>query len=195
EETALRNKGRQHIAGVDEAGKGSWAGPIVAGAVILPPDFKPSIINDSKKLTPKQREKMFVHIARNAVAWAVAVIPAETIDRIGIKKANIMALEQAVKKLHIAPHAVLVDAVKIKVGRKPVKAIIDGDAIVLTIAAASIVAKVVRDTLMDGEHRLYPQYDFRRHKGYGTAKHAQLLKRYGLSPIHRRSFKPMRDLR
>lgn len=194
EEQALWAKGQTHVAGADEAGKGSWAGPIVAAAVILPPDFDAKIVNDSKVLSPKQREKMFVHIVHRAVSWAVAVIPSEYIDRRGIKEANVKVLEQAVRKLHIKPHAVLVDAVKITPGKKPVKAIIDGDAKVLCIAAASILAKVARDALMQGEHRLYPHYDFPKHKGYGTDGHLKALKKHGLSPIHRRSFHPMKTM-
>lgn len=191
EEQTLRQRGWKHVAGVDEAGKGSWAGPIVAGAVILSAEFIPKIVNDSKVLTPRQREKMFVHITRTAVAWSVGVVSHEQIDQKGIQWANIKAMHHALQGLHVFPDAVLVDAIKLKYGRRPVKAIIDGDAKVLSIAAASIVAKVVRDALMDGEHRLYPQYGFNIHKGYGTAKHLAALTKYGPSPIHRRSFRPM----
>ncbi len=191
EEKALRQQGYQKIAGTDEAGKGSWAGPIVAGAVILSEDFAPKQVNDSKVLSPKQREKMFVHVTRTAIAWAVGVVDHTVIDRRGIQFANVTALEQALKNLHIQPDAILVDAVKLKHGRRPVKAIIDGDAKVLSIAAASIVAKVVRDALMTGQHRLYPEYHFDIHKGYGTAGHQVAIKKFGYSPIHRMSFRPM----
>lgn len=194
EERALRQRGHLMIAGVDEAGKGSWAGPLVAAAVILPVDFEARLVNDSKQLTPKMREKMFVHVTRQAVSWAVGVVPSQYIDRHGIVAANKKAILDALKRLHVRPQAVLVDAVKITYGKKPVKAIIDGDAKVLSIAAASIVAKVVRDELMNGEHRLYPQYEFHQHKGYGTSRHHALLKRHGLSPIHRRSFRPIKEL-
>jgi ribonuclease HII len=192
EESALRKQGHRLIAGADEAGKGSWAGPIVAAAVILSPDFAPKIVNDSKQLTELQRQRMFVHITRNSVSWAVGVVSSQEIDHKGIVAANKKALLTALKKLHIRPQAILVDAVKLKVGKKPVKAIIHGDAKVLSIAAASIVAKVVRDALMVGQHRLYPQYEFAQHKGYGTARHGALLKQHGPSPIHRRSFSPLR---
>lgn len=191
EEKALWSAGHRHIAGVDEAGKGAWAGPLVAAAVILPVDFNPLNVNDSKLLTPNQREKLFVHITRHSVSWAVSVVSAKYIDQYGIVPANKKALLDAIKKLHIKPHAVLVDAVKIKHGKKPVKAIIDGDAISLTIAAASIVAKVVRDALMIGEHRLHPLYEFHLHKGYGTPRHHALLKQHGASSIHRHSFRPL----
>jgi ribonuclease HII len=195
EESALRKQGHQFIAGADEAGKGSWAGPIVAAAVILPPDFLPKMVNDSKKLTEPQRQKMFVHVTRHAISWAVGVVSSQEIDQKGIVAANKKALLAALKKLHVRPQAILVDAVKIKVGRKPVKAIVHGDAKVLSIAAASIVAKVVRDALMVGQHRLFPQYEFHQHKGYGTARHERLLKKHGPSPIHRYSFAPIRSLR
>lgn len=194
EETALRKQGYQLIAGADEAGKGSWAGPLVAAAVILPLDFAPRLVNDSKVLTPKMRERMFVHITRHCLSWAVGVVPPQYIDRRGIVAANKKALLDALKRLHVRPQAVLVDAVKLRYGKKPVKAIIDGDAKVLSIAAASIVAKVVRDELMRGEHRLYPDYEFPVHKGYGTVRHLALLKQHGPSPIHRRSFRPVAAL-
>lgn len=192
EENALRKAGHIYIAGSDEAGKGSWAGPIVAAAVILPADFDQKIINDSKQLTEKQREKMFVHITRQAVSWAVGVVSSQEIDQKGIVAANKKAILTALKKLHVRPQAILVDAVKIKVGKKPVKAIIRGDAKVVSIAAASIVAKVVRDALMVGQHRLYPQYAFHIHKGYGTAMHQKLLTQHGTSAIHRQSFRPIK---
>jgi ribonuclease HII len=194
EERALWKQGHVLIAGVDEAGKGSWAGPVVAGAVILPVNFAPKIINDSKQLSTKQREQMFVYITHHAIAWAVGVVSAKEIDQKGISEANKKALLLALKKLHVRPQAVLVDAVKLQYGKKPTKAIIKGDAKEVAIAAASIVAKVVRDALMTGQHRLYPHYAFHEHKGYGTAKHEQLLKRHGPSPIHRRSFQPVKRL-
>lgn len=195
EETLFQKRGYKIIAGADEAGKGSWAGPLVAAAVILPADFLPKQVNDSKKLIERQRQHMFVHITRYAISWAVGVVSPQEIDQKGIVAANKKALLTALKKLHVRPEAILVDAVKLKVGKKPVKAIIHGDAKVLSIAAASIVAKVVRDALMVGQHRLYPQYEFHQHKGYGTVQHERLLKKHGPSPIHRYSFAPIRRLR
>lgn len=194
EENALWATGYRYVAGADEVGRGSWAGPIVAAAVILPTDFPPKVVRDSKTLSPSQREKMFIHITRHAEAWAVGVIPAEEIDREGITKANTAAILQALQKLPVQPDAVLVDAVRLNYNDKPVKAVVRGDATILTIAAASVVAKVVRDTLMQGEHRRYPQYGFFGHKGYGTKDHEMALKKYGLTPIHRRSFQPMKSL-
>lgn len=187
--------GKKLVAGVDEAGKGAWAGPVVAGAVILGQAFVPKNINDSKKLTKRQRERLFVHITRNAISWAVAVVPPAEIDRLGITKANHVALQTAVSRLHVRPQAVLIDAVPLAIGRLPTKSIIRGDSLNLSIAAASIVAKVVRDALMDGEHRQWIMYGFQSHKGYGTYAHHQALKKYGPSPIHRRSFAPLRLVR
>lgn len=194
EEEALRRQGYQNIAGADEAGKGAWAGPLVAAAVILPSDFAVRGVKDSKQLTPRQRERLFVSVTKRSVSWAVGVIDRQTIDRIGIQRANVRALEAAVAKLHVPADAVLVDAVKTKHGRKPVKAIIKGDAKVLSIAAASIVAKVVRDTLMNGVEREFPGYGFAVHKGYGTPQHDRALRDRGLSQAHRKSFSPMKDM-
>lgn len=194
EEKILRAKGYKLIAGVDEAGRGAWAGPVVAGAVILSVDFKPRIIRDSKMLSPKQRERMFVHITGGSISWAVAVASNQLVDKKGMGYVNRMVLQDAVNNLHVKPQAVLVDALKITVGKKSVKAIIRGDAKVLSIAAASIVAKVVRDELLRGWHRLYPAYEFHKHKGYGTARHHRLLKKHGPSPIHRMTWKPMSEV-
>lgn len=193
EEKKLQKKGYRLIAGIDEVGKGAWAGPLVAAAVILPPKIKTKGINDSKKLTPKKREKLFVRITREALAWSVAVVENDFIDRQGIVKANLKAIKEAGLGLNLRPEYLLIDAVRIKVGKIPTKSIIKGDAKVLSIAAASIVAKVVRDSLMNGHHRLYPQYKFSRHKGYGTKEHHRLIKKHGLSPIHRKSFRPMKE--
>lgn len=194
EEEEFWNSGFQLVAGADEAGRGSWAGPIVAAAVILPVGFEPKKVRDSKTLSPEQRETMFVHITRHAVAWAVGVVSSQDIDAHGISPTNKRAIVEALQNLHLQPDAVLIDAVKLDYEGKPVKAVIDGDATILSIAAASIVAKVVRDTLMQGEHRLYPEYNFPAHKGYGTSEHETALKKHGLSPIHRRSFQPMKSL-
>lgn len=194
EENRLRRAGHRYVAGSDEVGKGAWAGPLVAAAVILPERFPAAGLRDSKQLLPGQRERWFVRITKRSVSWAVAVIERRTIDRVGIQPANVRAIEQAVHRLHVQPDAVLVDAVKVKLGRKPVKAIIKGDAKVLSIAAASIVAKVVRDSLMKAFDREHPGYGFTQHKGYGTDHHHAQIKMLGLSPIHRRSFEPMKSM-
>lgn len=194
EETKLRADGHVHIAGSDEAGKGAWAGPLVAAAVILPEDFSVKGIRDSKQLSSRQREKLFVRITKRATSWAVGIIEHRVIDRIGIQLANVRALEQALKRLPIQPDAVLVDAVKVTHGKKPVRPIIKGDTKVRSIAAASIIAKVVRDTLMNGFERMHSGYGFAQHKGYGTKSHQAKIKALGLSPIHRRSFEPMKSM-
>jgi ribonuclease HII len=180
------------VAGVDEAGRGAWAGPLVAGAVILNKNFPPKMVNDSKQLTKKRREQMFVHITKHATSWSVAIISPEEIDKIGIQEANRVAMERAVSNLHVRPHAVLTDALPIRVGKLHHKAIVRGDQKVLSIAAASIVAKVVRDTLMESAHKRFPEYSFKMNKGYGTAKHQAALKKHGITPLHRRSYEPVR---
>lgn len=195
EERRLRAAGYHYIAGSDEAGKGAWAGPLVAAAVVLPERFSVKGVKDSKQLAPRQREKLFVRITKNALSWSVEVVSQEVIDRIGIQRANVRAIERALRKLHVEPDAALIDAVKVKFKSKPVKAIIKGDVKVLSIAAASIVAKVVRDALMNGFERQHPGYNFGKHKGYGTMDHHMKLEQLGLSPIHRRSFRPMKIMK
>lgn len=191
EEKKFWKQGLTLVAGVDEVGRGAWAGPIVAAAVILPPKFLAKDCADSKVLSPKKRQEMFVHITRQALSWSVAVVEQDVIDAKGLAYANKLVLTLAVEKLHLKPQAVLVDAFPLSFGKKPVKAIIDGDAKVLSIAAASIVAKVARDELMRAEHRHYPEYKFDAHKGYGTRSHHLMIKKYGPSAIHRMSFRPM----
>ncbi|MFC1663106.1 ribonuclease HII [Patescibacteria group bacterium] len=178
------------IAGVDEAGRGAWAGPIVAAAVVLPDKYNFQPI-DSKKLSARQREILFSKITINSVAWSVGLIEAGHIDNRGIQNANHQVMIQAISKLKIRPDLIYVDALKIKYGTTPVKAIIRGDSKIDAIAAASIIAKVIRDTIMSGHHRLLPHWDFHQHKGYGTEEHHRLLNLSGMSPIHRRSFTPM----
>ena len=191
-ETKLRKAGHRLIAGVDEAGKGSWAGPLVTAAVILDETNIPAELYDSKMLSPKQRERAFVAIAKSALAWTAHVVPVTEIDRDGVHKANLAALKRAVEKLHVTPDAVLVDAFKIDLGTTPVINIIDGDALERSISAASIVAKVVRDQIMSSElNRLYPHFHFHVHKGYGTPLHAKLLAMHGPTLAHRMSFAPV----
>ena len=190
----FRRLGHARIAGVDEVGRGAWAGPLVAAAVVLPRKFNADGVNDSKMLTPKKRQQLFVHITRQALAWAVGVVEPAVIDQRGLTWANQSAMISALKKLRPQPQAVLVDAMKIKYGPRPVKAIIHGDRRVVSIAAASIVAKVVRDELMTGLHRRYPVYEFHYHKGYGTRRHQLLLRRHGPSAVHRRSYRPIKRL-
>lgn len=193
-EAKLRKAGHRLIAGVDEAGKGSWAGPLVTAAVILDEQDIPKELFDSKMLTPAQRERAFVAIAKKALAWSVHVVKVQDIDAHGVHRANLAALKRAVEKLHIAPDAVLVDAFKIDLGSTPVVNVIDGDALERTISAASIIAKVTRDQLMSSEfHRAYPHFHFHVHKGYGTPEHAKLLRKHGPTPEHRMSFEPVKN--
>lgn len=191
-EANLRKAGHRLIAGVDEAGKGSWAGPLVTAAVILDETDMPADLYDSKMLTPQQRERAFVAITKKSLAWTAHVVPVAEIDKHGVHKANLAALKRAVEKLHISPDAVLVDAFKIDLGATPVVNIIDGDVLERSIGAASIIAKVVRDQIMSSElNRLYPEFHFHVHKGYGTPLHAKLLAMHGPTPEHRMSFSPV----
>jgi ribonuclease HII len=188
EENKLLKNGYKLVAGVDEVGRGALAGPIVGAAVILSQKSKIKGINDSKKLKPMQREELFVKITEKAVAWSVSLIDNKFIDKKGITKANYEVLKKAIKKLKIKPEYLLIDAVKIKCGNIPSKSVIKGDEKIRSIAAASIVAKVFRDSLMRDYHRIFPKYFFNLHKGYGTKKHFAAIKKHGPSPLHRRSF-------
>ena len=181
-------QGYQLIAGIDEAGRGSLAGPVVAAAVILPPGLMIDGVNDSKKLTPRRREALYQVIHQHALATGIGVVDNEDIDRINILRATIMAMEMAVKNLKIPPDYLLIDAVSLSDSRIPHRPIIKGDMLSVSIASASIVAKVTRDRLMTDEHSLFPQYNFMTHKGYGTRDHVSRLRLYGPSVIHRKSF-------
>lgn len=193
-ERKLHRKGFTHIAGVDEAGRGSWAGPIVAGAVILNPKTKIKGIRDSKKLRAPDRAELFKRITANCVAWATAAVDQKTIDRIGIAEANKKAMYDALTKLEPAPDYVITDALPIAFGDVPVKAVIKGDHKIRTVAAASIIAKVVRDRMMEELDDDYPEYGFKQHKGYGTNHHFHMIMRFGVSDAHRKTFEPMHSL-
>ncbi len=188
-ENQARRNGARHVAGVDEVGRGPLAGPVVAAAVLLPAGFSSVGINDSKKLSARQRMVAFERICRQAAGIGVGVIDAEVIDRINILEASLLAMATAIDRLDPAPDYLLVD------GKQPVKRAIPqltltrGDSRSLSIAAASIVAKVTRDRLMEDYHRLYPAYGFAQHKGYPTRAHREAVAVYGGCPIHRRSFK------
>ncbi|MFA6198137.1 MAG: ribonuclease HII [Patescibacteria group bacterium] len=185
-------QGYKLIAGVDEAGRGAWAGPIVAGAVIF--DKHDLIgLRDSKLLSPAQREKIYAKIITNAIAWNAGIVTHEEIDTIGIGPANKLAMERAVAGLKPTPDVVLIDAFKIDCGHT-IEAIIKGDQKVCTIAAASIIAKVTRDRMLIAAHAKYPKYGFNQHKGYGTASHRQAIEKFGASAFHRMSFEPMKSL-
>lgn len=196
-ETKLWRLGYNYICGIDEVGRGSFAGPVCVGAVIFPKDFQ--IIDglaDSKLLSVRQRESLAKDIKSQALGWAVSEIGVAAINKVGIGKASQMAFRKALKLLDSSPDFILIDAFYIKhLNRKRQKAIADGDTICASIAAASIIAKVYRDGLMKKLHRKYPVYGFAKHKGYGTKKHQEAIKLYGLSRIHRRSFNLGRFLR
>ncbi len=187
-EGPLFTKGISRVGGVDEAGRGCLAGPVFAGAVILPPDFFHPEIDDSKKLSPKMREKLFKEICRVAIAWAVASVEAGEIDRINIHRASLKAMQLAVAGLKPAPEYLLVDGRFPIPQRLPQKAIIRGDQRSQTVAAASILAKVSRDRWIIEEGKKYPHFNFLDHKGYGTSEHLKEIRRHGLTPLHRKTF-------
>lgn len=182
------------ICGVDEAGRGPLAGAVYAAAVILDPERPISGLADSKTLSEKKREMLAVMIKRNALAWAVAFADVKEIDSINILQASLLAMRRAVEALKVVPHQVLVDGLYCPKIAYPSEAIVKGDSKVLAIAAASILAKTARDAEMRQLDVLYPQYAFARHKGYPTAEHLQLLLQHGVSPVHRRSYAPVRKL-
>lgn len=179
------------IAGVDEAGRGPLAGPVIAAAVILDPTKPIKGLNDSKKLTEKQRNKLFLEIRQHALAWSVARATVAEIDEINILQASLLAMQRAVAGLGVAPKLVLVDGNKAPLFACEAKAIIQGDLLEPAISAASIVAKVLRDRYMVMLHKKYPQYGFEGHKGYPTAKHVEALRQHGVSRVHRTSFAPV----
>lgn len=186
-ENSYHSEGYQNIAGSDEVGRGPLAGPVVCAAVIMPPASKILYVDDSKKLSAKLREELNEKILGEAIAVEIGLRTPEEIDTINILEATKSAMAEAVSRLKPQPNLLLIDALTIDTP-VPVKGIIHGDAICYTIAAASIVAKVYRDTLMQAYHEKYPQYGFDRNMGYGTAEHIAAIKEYGLTPIHRRSF-------
>ncbi len=191
-EAELWERGVVHVAGVDEAGMAPLAGPVVAGACVLPAGYRPRGIDDSKQLDRKERERLAKDIRRNAICWAVARAEVAEIDSLNIYRAGLLALTRAVKALTTCPDHLLVDARKLPELRIPQTPIIHGDALSLTIAAASILAKTARDALMADLDLAFPGYGFARHKGYATAEHFDALERLGACPIHRRSFEPVR---
>lgn len=191
-EKKLQRRGFKAIAGLDEAGKGSWAGPIVAGAVILDPKIKIKGIKDSKLLRAPIRQQIFEKIIKNAIAWSVGIVSSEQIDKIGITKANILAMTQALKKLSLQPDYLLIDALDIDYKSLPRLAMIDGDYKITSVAAASIIAKVTRDKIMEELDEQYPEYSFKQHKGYGTNHHFHMISQYGICDIHRQTWEPMK---
>ena len=198
-ETQLWAKGYRHIAGLDEAGRGAWAGPVVAAAVILPPE-EPDLpqllagVRDSKTLTAARREELLVPICKYALAWAVGVVPPAEIDSSGIVPATRLAMTQALEALSSRADYLLIDYLPLPDAALPQYNLAKGDARVLSIAAASVVAKVHRDRMMVDLEAHYPGYGFARHKGYGTAQHQAALADLGPCPVHRLSFAPLQRL-
>lgn len=188
-EKDLYQKGFQNICGIDEAGRGPLAGPVVVAGVIMPQDSMIEGVNDSKKVSEKKREKLYDIIIEEAISYSVAIIGQDVIDEINILNATKQGVTKVVEGLDLKPDLIVVDALEhIDTKGIPYDSIIKGDAKCYNIAAASILAKVTRDRIMREWDEIYPQYGFVAHKGYGTAKHIQAIKEYGLCPIHRRSF-------
>ncbi len=187
-EKSLKEKGYKYIAGVDEAGRGPLAGPVYAAAVILPEDAELSGINDSKKLTPKKREELFEKITQIAVSYAIFSVDEKEIDEINILNATHKAMNGAVNNLSQKPDYVIIDGNSIKGMEIAHETVVKGDAKSISIAAASILAKVSRDRYIDEMGKVYPEYGFENHKGYGTKAHTDAILKYGVCPIHRRTF-------
>ena len=194
-EQNLLGKGYKAVVGVDEAGRGAWAGPLYAGAVVISPENAQHFedVTDSKKLSLKKREELFEIITTNATAWAVGFVTAEEIDTLGLTKANKAACERAIEGLSHTPDYALLDG-RLEVSQIPFESIVKGDSLSLSIAAASILAKVSRDHEMMNYHLQYPDYCFNEHVGYGTKKHQQALVQHGVCAIHRKSYAPIRAL-
>lgn len=189
EEKIYNSKEVKYICGIDEAGRGPLAGPVVIAAVIMPRNSMIEGVNDSKKVSEKKREKLYEEITSSSITWAVGIIDQNEIDDINILNATKKGLTQALTELEQRPDIILVDALtKIDTLGIPYESIIKGDAKSYSIAAASIVAKVTRDRIMRQWDEIYPQYGFEKHKGYGTAMHINAIKEYGPCPLHRKSF-------
>ena len=189
-ENAVRRLGFVHVAGVDEVGRGCLAGPVVAGAVILQSDHYVPGVADSKVLTAADRERLYPEIVDAAVAWSIAILEPDEIDRINIHRASLQAMRQAILSLVPLPGFVLVDGFRVPELLMPQRPIIHGDRRSTAIAAASILAKVTRDRLMQDLHARDPRYGFDRHKGYATREHLDAVSRFGYSTVHRRTFRP-----
>ncbi len=197
EENRLEAQGYQRIAGIDEVGRGALAGPVVAAAVILPHRIDTpwrKLVKDSKQLSPAKRELLFHHIHEIAVGIGIGMAPHEVIDARGIIKATQMAMRLGIDQLSPPPESLLIDYMLLPEVSLPQKGITNGDELCFSIACASIIAKVARDQLMVELDKTYPGYGFARHKGYGTKEHLACLHRLGPSPIHRQSFRPVRDI-
>ena len=196
-ENELKSQGYELIAGIDEVGRGALAGPVVASAVILPHPANLAwlgLVRDSKQLSSRQRESLFGLINAEALAVGIGVVPSQVIDSINILKATKLAMMQAVDRLSKKPHFLIIDRVTLSQCPIPQRGITRGDKLCLSIACASIIAKVTRDRMMEEFDQTYPGYGFARHKGYGTGAHMSCLRKLGPSPIHRLYFAPVRDV-
>ncbi len=188
-EQEIYDQGKEYICGIDEAGRGPLAGPVVVASVIMPKDSMIEGVNDSKKVSEKKREKLYDQILEEAISYSVGIVDQKEIDRVNILNATKAGLTESIKGLKTKPDIILVDALTgIDTCGIPYMPIIKGDAKCYSIAAASIIAKVTRDRIMRQWHEVYPQYNFIQHKGYGTAAHIAAIKEYGLCPLHRLSF-------
>ncbi|MGZ6265818.1 MAG: ribonuclease HII [Candidatus Limnocylindrales bacterium] len=193
EERILWSRGYRHVAGIDEVGRGCLAGPVAAAAVILPPDWRPRGLRDSKLLKPEDRQRLDVEIRQHAVAWAIAFVSPELIDRINILQATLLASTLAAARLQVRPDALLLDAVALPEVRVHQRVLVSADRLCASVAAASVIAKVARDRLMVELDAVYPGYDLAGNKGYAAPEHRAGLAELGLCPIHRLSFAPCRD--
>jgi ribonuclease HII len=192
-ENELYNSGFTYIAGVDEAGRGPLAGPVVAAAVILKKGAILKYTNDSKQLSEKQREKALIEIKENALAIGIGISSVEEIDLINIYRASREAMLSAIYQLKIKPEFLLIDAMPMEIDI-PLKSIIKGDTLSISIAAASIVAKTTRDAYMIEMDKVFPEYGFKNHKGYGTKEHLEAIEKYGITPIHRKTYEPVKSM-
>lgn len=192
-ETNLNNKGVSLIAGIDEAGRGPVAGPVVAASVILDLTKDYSLVNDSKKLSKKKREELYDYISKTAISIGVSIIDIDIIDQINILEATKLAMKEAVNNMDIKPDHLLIDAVKLNSNYNETS-IIKGDLKSVSIAAASIIAKVTRDNLMEKYDLIYPNYGFKKHSGYLTKMHKEMINLYGPCEIHRKSFEPIKSI-
>ena len=187
-ERSAADLGYRLIAGIDEAGRGPLAGPVVSAAIILPGNYYPEKLNDSKLLSARVRDSLYERLTRDAVAWGVGVCDSREIDAINILNATVKSMERALGALAFQPDYLLVDAMTLKNMQIAQKSIIKGDRLSMSIAAASVIAKVTRDRMMQIYDGIYPGYGFAKHKGYGTAEHMENIRKLGLSPIHRSTF-------
>jgi ribonuclease HII len=193
EERILWSRGYRHVAGIDEVGRGCLAGPVMSAAVILPPDWSPRGLRDSKLLKPDERRRLSAEIRGHAIAWSIAFVGPELIDRINILQATLLASTLAAARLPIRPDALLLDAVSLPEVPIHQRVLVSADRLCASVAAASVIAKVARDALMEDYDRLYPGYDLAGNKGYAAPEHRAGLEALGLCPIHRVSFAPCRD--